>query len=125
MSLPLLLRMARAAFEGVDPRWERLARSLGRGPVHAFFTVTLPLAAPGIAAGLTLAFARALGEFGATILVAGNIPGRTQTLSLAIFHRIQTGHEESALRLVAVTTVVAFVLMWLSGALQRVRREGP
>ena len=91
MSFPLLVRPARAAFETVDPRLLSIARSLGKGPAAVFRDVALPLSWRGILAGTLLAFSRALGEFGATILVAGNIPGRTQTLALAIFHRTQVG----------------------------------
>ena len=90
MSFPLLVRSARTAFEEVDPQLVGLARTLGCGPLAAFFRVTLPLAWRGVLAGAVLAFSRALGEFGATIMVAGNIPGRTQTLALAIFHDVQT-----------------------------------
>ena len=86
--------------------------------------VTLPLAARGITAGTLLAFARALGEFGATIMIAGNIPGRTQTLALAIFHRTQIGQDASAMRLVAVTVVVAFAAVWTNEVLERRRKAG-
>jgi molybdate transport system permease protein len=112
MSFPLLVRPARVAFEEIDPRLIAVARSLGRRPAAVFARVTLPLAWRGIAAGTLLAFSRALGEFGATILVAGNIPGRTQTLALAIFHRSQIGQDDAALRLVGVTVVVAFAAVW-------------
>jgi molybdate transport system permease protein len=123
MSFPLLVRPARAAFEGVDPRLPALARTLGQGPWSAFARVTLPLAWRGIAAGLLLAFSRALGEFGATIMIAGNIPGRTQTLALAIFHRNQIGQDASALRLVGVTVIVAFAAVWVTEFLERRRRR--
>jgi molybdate transport system permease protein len=119
VSFPLLVRTARAAFEGVDPRLEALARTLGRGPVYVFLTVTLPLAARGILAGVLLAFSRALGEFGATIMVAGNIPGETQTLSLAIFQLVQLGRDREAYRLAAVTVLVAFTAIWVSERLVR------
>lgn len=112
MSLPLLVRPAQAAFEEIDPRLLSIARSLGDGPWRVFRRVALPLAWRGILTGTMLAFARALGEFGATIMVAGNIPGRTQTLALAIFHRSQTGHDGDAFRLVAVTVFVAFLAVW-------------
>ncbi|MGZ6972235.1 MAG: molybdate ABC transporter permease subunit, partial [Thermoanaerobaculia bacterium] len=91
MSLPLLVRTARVAFEEVNPRLEAVARTLGASEARVLSTVTLPLASRGIAAGLLLAFARALGEFGATILVAGNIPGRTTTIATAIYNDVQTG----------------------------------
>ena len=85
MSFPLLVRSTRIAFEEVNPRFEQIARTLGAGDARVFFTITAPLARRGILGGMILAFARALGEFGATIMVAGNIPGRTSTLSLSIF----------------------------------------
>lgn len=122
MSFPLLVRPARAAFEEIDPRLLGLARSLGRRPAMVFATVALPLAWRGIATGIVLAFSRALGEFGATILVAGSIPGRTQTLALAIFHRTQIGQDEAAMRLVLMTVVLAFFTVWTSEILSR-RRE--
>ena len=112
MSFPLLVRSARTAFEEVDPRLVGIARTLGCGPVAAFFRVTLPLAWRGVLAGRVLAFSRALGEFGATIMIAGNIPGRTQTLALAIFHDNQIGHDDRALVLVGVTVALAFAALW-------------
>jgi molybdate transport system permease protein len=121
MSFPLLVRPARAALEEVDPRLIAIGRSLGRGGLDVFARVTLPLAWRGILAGTLLAFSRAFGEFGATILVAGNIPGRTQTLALAIFHRTQIGRDSAAFRLVAVTVVVAFAAVWTTEVLQRRR----
>jgi molybdate transport system permease protein len=123
MALPLLVRPARAAFEEVDRRLPAMARSLGCGPFEAFRRVTLPLAARGILTGTLLAFSRALGEFGATIIVAGNIPGRTQTLALAIFQRHQIGQDADALRLVWVTVVIAFAAVLASEILGRKRRE--
>ena len=122
MSFPLLVRSARTAFEEVDPRLVGLARTLGCRPAAAFFRVSLPLARRGILAGTVLAFSRALGEFGATIMVAGNIPGRTQTLALAIFHETQLGRDEHAARLAAVTVVLAFVALWVTEWL--LRRQG-
>jgi molybdate transport system permease protein len=112
MAFPLLVRSARTAFEEVDPRLVGLARTLGAGPVAAFFRVTLPLSWRGVLAGTVLAFSRALGEFGATILLAGNIPGRTQTLALAIFHDVQIGRDDRALALAAVTVGLAFAALW-------------
>jgi molybdate transport system permease protein len=112
MSFPLLVRSARSAFEEVDPRLLGIARTLGDGPFRVFVRVALPLAFRGVASGTLLAFCRALGEFGATILLAGNIPGETQTLALAIFQRSQTGRDEGALRLVALTSVLAWVAVY-------------
>jgi molybdate transport system permease protein len=122
MAFPLLVRSARTAFEEVDPRLVGLARTLGAGPVSAFFRVTLPLAWRGVLAGTVLAFSRALGEFGATILVAGNIPGRTQTLALAIFHDVQIGRDDRAVGLAAVTVGLAFLALWTTEWI--VRRRG-
>lgn len=121
MSFPLLVRPARAAFETVDPRLLGIARSLGKSRLEAFWRVALPLSWRGILAGTLLAFSRALGEFGATILVAGNIPGRTQTLALAIFHRTQIGQDEAAFRLVGIVAAIAFVAVWGTEFLQRRR----
>lgn len=122
MSFPLLVRGARVAFEGIDPRLEQIARTLGASDVRVFLTVTLPLAANGILGGVLLAFARALGEFGATILVAGNIPGRTSTLSLAIYQFVQLGKDGDAFRLVAVAVAIAFAAVWASEVFLRRRR---
>jgi molybdate transport system permease protein len=125
VAFPLLVRTIRAAFEGVDPRLPALARTLGRGPTHVFLTVSLPLASRGILAGAILAFSRALGEFGATIMVAGNIPFETQTMSLAIFQLVSIGHDSDAYRLAAVSVVVAFAAIWLSERLVRGARARP
>jgi len=122
MSFPLLVRAARTAFEEVDPRLVGLARTLGCGPLSAFFRVTLPLARRGVLAGAVLAFSRALGEFGATILVAGNIPGRTQTLALAIFQEVQAGRDERAATLAGWTVALAFAALWSAEWIAR-RRE--
>lgn len=114
MSFPLLVRAARVAFEEVNPRYEQLARTLGAKESRVFFTITLPLAARGIVSGMLLAFARAVGEFGATILVAGNIPGRTTTLSVAIYNHVQLGRDGEAFRLLAVAVVIAFAAVWIA-----------
>lgn len=114
MSFPLLVRSAQAAFEGVNPRLEQMARTLGAGPWRVFFMVTLPLALPGIMAGTVLAFARALGEFGATILVAGNIPGKTATLSLSIYQFIQLGKDAEAFQLLALSVFLSFIAVGAS-----------
>jgi molybdate transport system permease protein len=121
MSFPLLVRSSRTAFEEVDPRLVGMARTLGCGPVAAFFRVSLPLAWRGVLAGTVLAFSRALGEFGATIMIAGNIPGRTQTLALAIFHDSQIGRDDRALVLAGVTVVLAFGALWLTEWITRRR----
>jgi molybdate transport system permease protein len=123
MSFPLLVRSARTAFEEVDEQLVGLARTLGLGPVAAFRRVTLPLAWRGILAGTVLAFSRALGEFGATVMIAGNIPGRTRTLSLAIFHESQLGRDDRALVLAAVTCVLAFAALWSAELVTRRRQR--
>lgn len=107
VSFPLAARAIMVAMEGVDERLERAARSLGAGPVRVAFTVTLPLAYRGILAGALLGFVRAVSEFGATIVVAGNIPGKTQTLPLAIYHNVQLGRDDHALTLVAISIALA------------------
>ena len=113
MSFPLLVRGARIAFDDVNPRLEEMARSLGAGEGRVFFTMTLPLAVRGIVGGLLLAFARALGEFGATVLVAGNIPGKTSTISLAIYNFVQIGRDDRAWPLLAVSVVICFAAVWI------------
>jgi molybdate transport system permease protein len=122
MSFPLLVRSARVAFEQVDRRLEQIARTLGAGNARVFGTITLPLALRGIVGGMILAFARALGEFGATIMVAGNIPGQTSTLSLAIFQNVQLGQDEHAFRLLGISVLLAFAAVWLSEWLLRSKR---
>lgn len=114
MSFPLLVRGARIAFEAVNPRLEHVAATLGASPLRVFLTITFPLALRGIIAGSLLSFARALGEFGATILVAGNIPGKTTTLSVAIYSDIQIGHDSNAFRLLVVSVILAFAAVWIS-----------
>lgn len=121
MSFPLLVRAARVAFEEVPPRLEQIARTLGAGELRVFFTITLPLATRGLVAGTILAFARALGEFGATILVAGNIPGKTATLSLSIYSFVQLGQDSAAFRLLSISVVIAFGAVWISEAILRRR----
>jgi molybdate transport system permease protein len=123
MSFPLLVRTARVAFEEVNPRFEQLARTLGASETRLFFTITLPLAARGIVAGMLLAFARAIGEFGATILVAGNIPGRTTTLAVAIYDRVQLGRDDDAFQLLGVAVLIAFAAVWVSEAFLGRKRE--
>ena len=114
MSFPLLVRAARVAFENVNPRLEQVARTLGAGPWRAWTTISLPLAMRGLVAGALLAFARALGEFGATIMVAGYIPGQTATLSLSIYHLVQLGRDSEALVLLTISGAIAFVAVWTS-----------
>ena len=119
MAFPLMVRAARVAFEELDPRFELAAASLGHGPWSVFFRVVLPLARRGLAAGLVLSFARALGEFGATLMLAGNIPGRTQTLPLAIYEAVMTGEDRTALLLSALLTAVSVIVIVSAGRLGR------
>jgi molybdate transport system permease protein len=115
VAFPLLYQSAKAAFEAVDPAFERAARTLGASEERIFFRITLPLAWPGVLAGLVLAFARALGEFGATLMVAGNIPGKTQTIPLAIYFAVEGGDTSQAQLLVAIMTVISFLaVFWLN-----------
>jgi molybdate transport system permease protein len=117
MALPLLVRTARAAIESVDRDLERAAFTLGRPEWRTALEVTLPLARRGILAGLVLAFARALGEFGATLMLAGNIPGRTTTVPLAIYTAVQTGETSEALVLAATLTALSCVVLVLADRL--------
>ena len=120
MGFPLLVRAVRLAIEAVDPRLEAAARTLGAGPARVFFTVTLPLAWPGVVTGGLLAFARALGEFGATITFVSNIPGETQTLPLAIYTYTQVpGGDEPAWRLAVLSVALSLAALSLSEWLVR------
>jgi molybdate transport system permease protein len=122
MSFPLLVRAARTAIEEVNPALEQIARTLGAGEWRVLFTVTLPLARRGIFAGVLLAFARALGEFGATIMAAGNIPGQTTTLPVAIYELVQNGEDTHAWTLAGISAVIAFLALWLGEKFQRRRK---
>jgi molybdate transport system permease protein len=123
VSFPLAFKAARAAFEQVDPQFEEAARTLGLSPAAIFFRVTLPLAWRGILAGGMLAFARAMGEFGATLMIAGSIPGRTQTLSVAVYEAVQAGQDELAHTLVILTSLVCILI--LLGASRLLRGHEP
>ena len=112
MALPLVARSARVAFEQVDPGLEAMGRTLGLGPVGTFTRISLPLARRGLLSAAILGFSRAIGEFGATVIVAGNIPGRTQTLALAIFEDMQIGRDSEAMTLIGITVVLAFAAIW-------------
>ena len=114
MGLPLLVRTVRAGIEQVDRRYEAAASTLGAGPLRVFFTVTLPLARPAVAAGAVLGFARALGEFGATIMIAGSIPGSTRTLAVAIYSFAETGRDRDAAVLVTISAAIAFSALCVS-----------
>lgn len=115
MSFPLLVRSLRTALEAVPPRLEQVAQTLGARPWKVFLTVTLPLARRGLLAGMVLAFARSLGEFGASITLAGYIAGETGTLALEINQAILMGEDSRALELLGVSALLAFGLVWLSG----------
>lgn len=117
VSFPLVFKSARAAFEAVDPQLEQAARTLGLRESAVFFRVSLPLAWRGVLAGLLLSFARATGEFGATLMVAGSIPGKTRTLSLAIFEAVQAGQDDTANFLVAVTSIAGLAVLLAAGRL--------
>ena len=121
VSFPLVLRAARGAFEGVDPQLENAARVLGLGEWAVFARITIPMAWPGILAGTLLVFARSLGEFGATLMVAGSIPGRTQTLSMAVYEAVQAGEDAQATVLVLITSVICIVVLLSAGRLAKVR----
>ena len=123
MSFPLLVRSVRTSFAEVNPRLEQIAATLGASPLRIFFVITIPLAYKGIVAGALLAFSRALGEFGATILLAGNIPGKTQTLSLAIYNYVQLGKDSDAFVLLGITVALAFLFVWCSEWLLRSERK--
>lgn len=118
-AFPLLLQTARAGFESVDPRLEDVARTLGRSNLYIFWRVTLPLAWRGLLAGTALTFARALGDFGATLMVAGNIPGRTQTMSIYIYDLVQANRQGEANLMVLVMTSVAVVMLMAARLLSR------
>jgi molybdate transport system permease protein len=127
MGFPLLVRGVKLAVEAVDPRLEQAASTLGASPIRVFFTLTLPLALPGVLAGLVMAFARSLGEFGATIMVAGNIEGVSRTIPLAIYTDVQTpGGDAGAMRLAIIAIVLSFAALLASEFLARriIRRTG-
>lgn len=117
MGFPLLVRTARAGFEQVNARYEHVAATLGASPTRIFLTISLPLAWPSVLAGAVLAFARALGEFGATIIVAGNIPGATRTLAVAIYGYAETGQDALASALLLVSVAIAFAALWAANRL--------
>ena len=117
ISFPLVARSVRAGIEQVDRRYEQIAATLGAGPFRILRTITLPLASRGIAAGAVLGFSRALGEFGATIMVAGAIPGRTRTLAVGIYTLVETGREEAAWSLLLISALLAFGAIYVSNRL--------
>lgn len=119
MGLPLLVRAARGAFEQVDRRYEQIAASLGAGPLRIFFTVSLPMAGRGVLAGVLLAFSRAVGEFGATMMLAGNMPGSTRTIASGIYIYTEVGNDAAATSLMLASIMIAFGSLWFSNRLAR------
>jgi molybdate transport system permease protein len=124
MGLPLFVRTARAGIEQVDRRFEAVASTLGARPLRIFFTITLPLAAPAVAAGAVLGFARAIGEFGATIMVAGSLPG-TRTLAVSIYTFAETGRDREAGALLIVSAATAFIALHLSNRIAAIPTSTP
>ena len=120
-ALPLVTKSLRAAFEGVDTELEAAARTLGLGGRLIFFHVTLPLASRGVLAATALAFARALGDFGVTIMIAGNIPGKTQTASVAIYDAIQAGRDNEAFTLAVIVSLIAVAMLYFINRFGRLR----
>ena len=123
VAFPLVLSSARTAFEAVEPQLEQAARVLGLNEWAVFFRVTVPMAWPGIMAGALLVFARSLGEFGATLMVAGSIPGRTQTLSVAVYEAVQAGDDAVAHKLVVIISVTCIVMLLVAGRLAPSKRH--
>ena len=121
VSLPLIYKAARAAFEDADPRMVLAARTLGASELEIFLRISLPLAGRGVVAGLMLAFARAMGEFGATLMIAGNLPGKTQTLSIAVYDAVQAGNDAQALWLTLLISVVCMLVLVMSSRLLQTR----
>ena len=118
-STPLLIKFVRAAFESIDPSFERAARNLGASEWKVFWRVTVPLARRSIFAAAALAFARSLGDFGITIMIAGNIPGRTQTMSVAIYDAVESGNGALARTLVIVMSAVAIAILYLTNRIEK------
>lgn len=123
VTFPLVFKPARAAFEGVNPQLEQAARVLGLSGGAVFWRVTLPLAWRGLLAGLLLAFARALGEFGATLMIAGSIPGQTQTLSIAVYEAVQAGNDGLAGQLVLLISAVCIAVLWTTARLAKAKER--
>jgi len=123
MAMPLVVRTARVAFEGVDPQLEQMARTLGFNPVKTFFYFSLPLASRGLVAAVILGFTRAVGEFGATVIIAGNIPGQTQTIASAIYSAQQVGNDAEAYALLAIAVIIGFVAIYGAETLSQKRLE--
>jgi molybdate transport system permease protein len=123
IALPLMIKSARAAIESVDTEYEIASRIMGKSEAETFFRITLPLAGKGILAGLVLSFARAFGEFGATLMLAGNIPGRTQTMPLAIYEAVVSGEDERAKWLALILTAISVTVVYLTNRLSSPRKS--
>ncbi|RSD28989.1 molybdate ABC transporter permease subunit [Mesobacillus subterraneus] len=124
VSIPYLIKSARSAFAGIDPSLLNAARVLGRSELNIFLTITIPLAWRGIAAGITLSFARALGDFGATLMVAGSIPNETMTMPIAIYDALLAGNRELANILVIIMTAVAIIILYIINRLEKRMTKG-
>ena len=124
VALPLMIKASRASIESVDPNYEIASYTLGKGKLETFLKITLPLAKRGIFAGLVLSFARALGEFGATLMIAGNIPGKTQTMPLAIYEAVASGEEKQAQILALILTAVSIAAVYFTNKISRSRIYG-
>jgi molybdate transport system permease protein len=124
MALPLMVKSARAAIESVNPQYELASYTLGKGRGETFFRITLPLARRGIFAGIVLSFARALGEFGATLMLAGNIPGKTQTMPLAIYETVVAGENKQAQILALILTALSLTAIYITNKLANSRTAG-
>lgn len=119
VSLPMMIKASRASIESVNPNFEIASYTLGKSEIETFFRITLPLARRGIIAGLILSFARALGEFGATLMIAGNIPGKTQTMPLAIYEAVASGDDKNAQILALILTVISIFAVYLTNKISR------
>lgn len=119
VSLPLMIKASRASIESVDPDYETASYTLGKGAIETFWRITLPLARRGVLAGLILSFARALGEFGATLMIAGNIPGKTQTMPLAIYEAVASGDDRRAQMLALILTAISVLAVYLTNKISR------
>ncbi len=119
VSLPLMIKASRASIESVNPNYEIASYTLGKSELETFFRITLPLAGKGIIAGLILSFARALGEFGATLMIAGNIPGKTQTMPLAIYEAVASGDNRQAQLLALILTAISILAVYLTNKISR------
>ena len=124
VALPLMIKASRASIESVDPKFEIASYTLGKSELETFFRITLPLAKRGVLAGLILSFARALGEFGATLMIAGNIPGKTQTMPLAIYEAVASGDERRAQALAVLLTIISITAIYLTNKISGSRVYG-